>query len=90
MELVENRDTQDEKASGACGESLVSDGNDEAEVKSAVRAVEIPSLTRRVVGFVLGICASFFIAVGASCVQVCVSERTLISPSFFVQISRTW
>ena len=28
------------------------------------------ALTKRIVGFVFGICASFFIAAGASCVQV--------------------
>ena len=27
-------------------------------------------LTKRIIGFVFGICASFFIAAGASCVQV--------------------
>ncbi len=30
-----------------------------------------PSLSNRIVGFVFGVFASFFIAVGAACIQVC-------------------
>ena len=50
------------------------EANDEKSPKVEEETVRTSTsestLTRRIVGFVFGICASFFIAAGASCVQV--------------------
>ena len=50
---------------GASDEKYQTDGANET-----IKATTDNTLTRRIVGFVFGICASFFIAAGASCVQV--------------------
>ena len=50
---------------GACDDKCQTD-----EANETIKAATDITLTRRIVGFLFGICASFFIAAGASCVQV--------------------